>query len=716
MAFNKEYLKPTYNSEDDSIISDFYIPYLEKSITYDRAVGFFSATMLVYAAQGLSKFIHNGGVMRLILGHQVELDEFEAIQNGEKLKEIYDRLNVDLDSIINNVSTEIFTCRLEMLSWLVSTNRLKIKFAIRQKGMYHEKIGILQDSVGNKIVFQGSANESQMALLPNFNFESISTYPSWEVSIYEKYGITYEKRFEKLWNNEVLDTVVVDVPSETYCLISNFYKEVTAPYENIEEIISGKLKSEILNTFSEIPKLPQIIGVTEYKLKEHQKKALENWKSSEFNGIFALATGAGKTITALHGVTKLAEVQKHLALIIAVPYQNLADQWSEVMEMFSIKAIRCYMSKNNWQIELNTAISDFNLNQSKRFLAIIVVNKTLTSNDFQKQLKLINLKNIIFIGDECHHHGNKNIIKFLPNAKYRIGLSATPWSKKEEEREIILKSYYGDIVAEYSMKDALNDNILTPYLYFPHLFYLTEQETDDYQHLSSEIGKLIAIREQGGNIDEKILTSLYMKRARLIGSAENKFIELENILKSTEIEKHTLFYCGDGSVVDEKTEETDIFYIRDIEKVSAILHRNGWKSSRFTADESLNERRKIIENFKNGFIDAMVSIRVLDEGIDIPVCKQAFILASSRNERQFIQRRGRILRKSPSKSHAIIHDFIALPSSLVQIDESLRSLVENELDRFVEFSNIAINKQEIDDIGEKISENYKIDWLIKSLQ
>ena len=579
--------------------------------------------------------------------------------------------------------------------------------------MYHEKIGILKDEGGNKIVFQGSANESQMALLPDFNFESISVYPSWDVGIYEKYGSSYETRFERLWNNQAKETVVIDVPSDIYTLLANIYPSVKPPPEYIEKILfdelTGKKKKVQL-----LPTLPEILGASVYQLKNHQKAALSSWKSNDFNGIFALATGAGKTITALHAATQLANHQKHLALVVAVPYQNLADQWCEVMELFSITAIRCYMSKANWQLDLSTAISDFNLNKTKPFLAIVVVNRTLSSTAFQKEIQRLKPNNLLFVGDECHHHASKTIIKNLPEARFRIGLSATPWSSKEEEKESILKSYYGDIIANYSIADALKDNVLTPYQYFIHLFYLTSEETEEYQQISGEIGKLIAVREQGGSINEQLLMALSMKRARLIGSAENKFETLDKILKGMKKEKHTLFYCGDGSVVDERPSDVlDNSAIRDIERVASILHQQGWKSSRFTADESLKERRQIIDNFKNGFIDAMVSIRVLDEGIDIPACKQAFLLASSRNERQFIQRRGRILRKSIGKEFSVIHDFMVLPSENVYVDDCLKKLIDSELDRLVEFAHVAMNKKDAYETGKEISRFYSIDWFNK---
>jgi len=713
MAFNKVKLKSTYNSEEDSILNDFYIPVLEQAVSYDRAVGFFSASMLTYAAQGLSKFASNQGEMRLIIGHQVGDDEFEAIKNGEHLKETYEKLDVEFEKVIGDTSSDVFTCRLELLSWLVATSRLKIKFAIRRKGMYHEKIGIFKDKEGNKIVFQGSANESTVALLPDFNFESISVYPSWKEDVYKDYGLSYETRFERLWSNKSKQTVVVDIPSDIYTKLANIYKSVTPPSPTLEQELFDDLLGDNKKG-SIFPQLPKVLGSSTYQLKDHQKTALASWKANDFNGVFALATGAGKTITALHAATQLANHKKHLALVVAVPYQNLADQWCEVMDLFSITAIRCYMSKSNWQLELSTAISDFNLNQTKPFLAIVVVNRTLTGEAFQKEIQRIKPDNLLFVGDECHHHSSKNILKKLPDARFRIGLSATPWSSKEEEKKVALTSYYGGIVAEYSIANALDDNVLTPYQYFIHPFYLTDEETEEYQQLSTDIGKMIAIRESGGSINDTILTALFMKRARLIGSAENKFERLREILKKSKIEKHTLFYCGDGSVIEERSEkELDDLAVRDIKRVASILHGQEWKSSKFTADESLKERRNIIDNFKLGCIDAMVSIRVLDEGIDIPVCKQAFLLASSRNERQFIQRRGRILRKSMGKELSIIHDFIVLPSEGIYLDEALKSLVNSELDRVYEFSHVAINKKELYDAANNIAGIYSIDWLEK---
>jgi len=715
MGFKKSKLKATYNSEDDSLLSDFYMPFLADAISYDRAVGFFSASMLTYASQGLSKFLSNNGKMRLIVGYQIDPDEFEAIQRGDLQKEINTRLHSDFYEVINEASSELFNCRLELLCWLIANGRLKIKFALCRKGMgmYHEKIGIFKDAEGDEIVFQGSANESKNALLPDFNFESISVYPSWKKEIFESYGLTYVNRFDRLWGNNSKKAFVIDIPSDLYVALAKKFPAIKLPPTANDEMLLADefLRGDSNLTF--LPKLPEELNGIEYRLKGHQKNALEKWSANGFNGIFALATGAGKTITALHAATKLFDYQSQLVVVVSVPYQNLADQWCSVMSLFSMEPIRCYMSKVKWQVELNNAITDFNLKKMKPFLAIVVVNNTLQSSAFQEELSRIDINKLLFVGDECHHHSSNKVVRKLPQAKYRIGLSATPWSLKEKEKQEIIKSYYSDIIYDYSIADALEDNVLTPYHYFIHPIHLTNEETENYQDISREAAKLEAIKIQGGQIEEKVLKMLYMKRARIIGSANNKFEKLDGLLGKLKKENHTLFYCGDGSVIEEYDDQDNQSNItrRDIERVATLLNKHGWKSSRFTASEALNERRRIIKNFVDEHIEAMVAIRVLDEGIDIPVCKQAFLLASSRNERQFIQRRGRILRKYTGKDLSVIHDFIVLPSEEINCDDVLLSLVSSEMDRVFEFSHVAANKDSAFTNAEQLSDKYGLDWL-----
>lgn len=355
---------------------------------------------------------------------------------------------------------------------------------------------------------------------------------------------------------------------------------------------------------------------------------------------------------------------------------------------------------------------------SRKFGAIVVVNRTLKSPEFQECLSKIRGNRLLWIGDECHHHTSKAYEGFLPeHANYRIGLSATSQHYRDEERNERLSEFYGDIVYSYTLKQAIQDKVLTPYVYCPHLVEFTESEADEFVELSEQIGRIMA--RQKGKAAEMApqLTGLLMRRARLVGSAANKLPALETVLTGEKPTQHTLFYCGDGSVeIDEGeavTDESNAQSKRQVEAVSSLLHSMSWDVSRFTSRESRKDRDNILENFRLGIIDAMVAIRCLDEGIDVPACSTAYILASSRDPRQFVQRRGRILRLSPVKEQAVIHDFIVvLPPAYEDSSDYAKRLIKSELVRVVEFSSLSENRSEAYEALAPVLRAYDLEHMI----
>jgi len=215
-------LKSVYRSGKDDLLKDFYMPALKSAKYYDRAVGYFSTTLLAYALKGISSIVKNEGVMRLIVGHPLEEDEFEALKEGKQLKTIS---NAELDKLIESASTKIEHARLQLFMLLVATNRIELKFAFKPRGMYHEKIGIIKDSLGNKILFHGSANETTNAINPDLNFESIAVYKNWKPDIYMEYAESFERGFEDLWSGNDKSVVTIDMPSEMYEKISQIYRD-----------------------------------------------------------------------------------------------------------------------------------------------------------------------------------------------------------------------------------------------------------------------------------------------------------------------------------------------------------------------------------------------------------------------------------------------------------------------------------------------------------
>ena len=407
-----------------------------------------------------------------------------------------------------------------------------------------------------------------------------------------------------------------------------------------------------------------------------------------------------------------------MLLIIAVPYVALAEQWVDELKMFNIVPINCFGARDSWTKDLSLKIDSL-LSQSIEFAAIVVVNKTLISEKFQSEIRRVPESRTCFIGDEVHHHSAEFINKKLPPAVWRLGLSATPYSDRtsddleefeQESRKSRLETYYGDIVATYSLGDALADRVLTPYNYYLFEVYLTAVETDKYINLSHQIGRLMNIDKSRNN---EALNSLLRKRNRIIANAEKKLDALDEVLKAEKLidKSYTLFYVGEGKAgVDDddddlRDEQED--EVSQLDEVAKVIRKNNWKVSSFTARESKGDRIKIMNSFTEGSIDALVSMRVLDEGIDIPKCQRAFILASSRNSRQFIQRRGRILRKYPNKELAHIYDFLVVPSPNNK-DSNCTRLVESELRRAKEFMMLSANQESARMDMDKIADIYGI--------
>lgn len=694
--FKDHQWKAVYRSDSDRLLEDFYIPALKQSVSYDRAVGFFSATMLSFAAQGISALVENGGSMRLIFGGELDASDAEAISSGYEQKVLAEKRGKEILWQIDNLSEVLANQRLIALSWLVANGHLSIKLALKRRGMYHEKIGIFEDAAGDRLIFQGSANETTYALLPDFNFESINVFPSWRKELSDHFA-PYLEGFERLWHNATKDTLVIDFPEaakERLIKISINAKRPPSPNVELDiwRRLTARVPDEPTQTIS-LPRIPVSFKGSAFEILPHQRAALNAWKSHELQGILAMATGSGKTVTSIYGMVKLYELSKRQFLVVAVPYQTLADQWVDELATFNIFAIGCYESSAIWADRLSKAVSAFETG-ALSFGCCVVVNRTLESPGFQDRLRRIPAADLAFIGDECHHHAAYGLSAALPaHARFRLGLSATPKHYFDDKRTEALTKYYGEVVYEYGLADALRDNVLTPYEYFVHFVDLNDAEAEQYLDLSAKISKLAAGAKVNDLVDpsDAQLKMLLFKRGRLLGNAENKIGVLKALLASLPVSAFHLFYCGDGSIETEDDELT-----RQVDLVSKALFDRGWKVSHFTSRESRDARRQILDNFKIGVIDGLVAIRCLDEGVDVPDCRVAYILASSRNPKQFIQRRGRILRRAANKDVAVIHDFLVrLPDDNGGSNSPSRRLLIAELGRVAEFGGLALNRNDV---------------------
>ncbi|HYW84881.1 MAG TPA: DEAD/DEAH box helicase family protein, partial [Spirochaetia bacterium] len=455
---------------------------------------------------------------------------------------------------------------------------------------------------------------------------------------------------------------------------------------------------DALPAYTDVGPLPGIEEVlllpSDIQLREHQKDAIRKWFGNNGRGLLAMATGSGKTITALALASKVYEwANAPLLIVIVCPFLHLCAQWIEEAQRFGLDPLLCALDRSRWYESLSTRL--FNLaSGTRRVASVVVSNATLATPAFQGLLRRAPARSL-FIGDEVHNLGAPDLRNALPeNFAFRLGLSATPQRHRDPAGTEAIRVYFGEPVIRYTLRQALQDRVLCPYRYFPVLVRLQDDELDTYLQLTRRIGQIMGTSEAGEG--STYLEVLLLQRARLLASARGKIPALIGCLSPQKETTHNLIYCGDGSVEG----EVDASIMRQIDAVVRALGRDvGMAVAKYVADTPLTRRHILRKRFAEGSIQGLIAIRCLDEGVDIPETRRAFILASSTNPRQFIQRRGRILRRAPGKSMADIYDFIVEPS-MEELDPSapifptVRNLFRRELSRILEFAGLAVNGPE----------------------
>jgi superfamily II DNA or RNA helicase len=402
-----------------------------------------------------------------------------------------------------------------------------------------------------------------------------------------------------------------------------------------------------------------------------------------------MATGAGKTLTALFLIARLrSKSDVPLAILIVAPYIHLVDQWCDNARQFGMRPIRCAEGRQRWRDELALAVNMANAGH-RPILTIAVTQATLITETFTELIGRIRVT-LVVIGDEVHNYATPETIRALPNhARFRLGLSATPERHRDDEGTQRLLDYFGPVVYRYGLAEAIRDRVLTPYRYYPVRVGLDDDEYQQYLEITRQLARFQVDDDTTNDVAMRLL----LKRARVLASARSKVPALRDLLVADRSKSHILVYCGDGRVEGEVPEE-------QMRQVAAVVQMVGtdlrMRCASYTAETPPERRRELLKSFASGDLQVLVAIRCLDEGVDVPAARTAYLLASSSNPRQFVQRRGRVLRLAPGKESATIYDMMAIPD-LSDVGEASplfapsRSLVARELKRAAEFAELAIN-------------------------
>lgn len=720
----------SYRTGTDYEPIQFYVDGLCQSKRFDLLLGYFSSSAINVLSSGFAKFLYSGGSIRLVTNHILSKQDKEAIK---KSGELCDKPNslIDITDIkylkqtLDEYGQHFFEC----LAWLIANKRIDLKIIKPNdgKGIAHYKSGAFFDGQ-NTAVFKASCNFTAYGLLENA--EELECHLSWDVGSQNRIEDQTEY-FENIFSGKAthVDYLNVDDIQEA---IKNEFGDKTIDELLVQEkdllekrsksFINPKLKrrfeaiQEEIEEIADQPRFPYPDGPRPYQIE-----AYNNWVTNNHKGIFAMATGTGKTITALNCL--LEETLKNNGIyhaLILVPTITLVEQWREEAKQFNFKEIIEVSSKTKWENKLATTVS-----MARKIPISFVVITTYASfvrERFFKEASKFPLDTII-IADEAHNIGALSVAKKIKEITFqkRIGLSATPKRIYDITGSEAMENFFNDsepYTYTFSMERAIAEGILCKYYYHPHIVNLTVDEMDEYIRISKQLAKLFD-PESGEFRSADIAERLLLKRKRIIHKAANKLAVVSAILEIRYREEKTLAYTF---VYVPEGETEDVIELDDCDNVAeSIKIINQYTRAIGKIDESvrvnqftsgMKNRDEILEQFREGRIDVIASMKCLDEGVDIPRAEHAIFCSSTGNPRQFIQRRGRILRTHPDKNVAVIHDLVVVPDLNSNTSSDTynleRNMVQKELERVMHFASLSMNPFETEEAFTEVCRHYNL--------
>lgn len=695
MPLNELHFATSYNKAEQDIAKDFYLPCMRAAKRYDRISGYFGSTVYIIAWEALKEFINNDGRMRIICSPYVSESDEAALSEGYSARN--DKILADaiIKEVEGMLDSPDLSAPSKLLSYLVVEGIVDVKIAVptgsesaAAKRLFHDKVGIFCDESGNKVGFRGSMNETFKGLSEDGNIESIDVFPNWLDQRDRERVEEADAFFDKLWKYRVSGIQVYAFPAAAKEILKT--KTNGIKWEELLDEIKVSNNKALKWKPSKAPgaRIP----------RDHQVKALEAWEKNGRRGIFEHATGSGKTFTAMCAINDA--LKKNETVLVLVPSRDLLKQWNkelrETLTDLDVYYLLCGDNNSEWKKP--GKLASWSGRGSKTHRIIISTMDTACSNDFIRGLSQGD--HLMIVADELHRMGStkrRNILTI--NSGARLGLSATPRRYGDPDGTAALFDYFGGLIPPpFTLEDAIKSGVLTRYFYYPQRISLTKNEQEAWNEVTDEIKKIMARMrnaEEGKiNINSNPrLKQLLINRARIVKNAAGKVPLAIRVLKEHfRPGQKWIIYCDN---------------IAQLNLVCSGARREGFDAYEYYA-EMEGDRDTTLEYFsQNGGV--LVSIKCLDEGVDIPSTTDALILASSQNPREFIQRRGRILRNSEGKLFAHLYDAITVP--VVSEDESEKglSIIAAELSRAIQFGEGAENPACVTDL-KNIAVDYQIDY------
>lgn len=679
----------SYHKGRDDIAAAFYLPCMQRASEYDRAVGFFRSTAFIIAWPALRDFVHRGGRIRVLCSQVLAGEDIEALSEGYSARVDEALAARFVEEVRSLLRDDVLREPARVLAALVARGALELQIAvIREKDegsasrrIFHDKLGIFRDEEGNAVIFKGSMNETWTGLAADGNLESIDVAATWLGARDLERARTEEAYFADLWNNRYPTLNVRPFPK--------------VARDELEQAADKDWESSVERLLTRPQPLPAPKDPRGRSLKPHQAAGLAAWEANGRRGILAFATGSGKTFTAITALRGALEERSEVVVVI-VPDQVLFGQWyrelSETTSDLDARILRAGAGYDSWRDTLRL----WTMPGEERRIVLATV-QTASTNEFLQ--KLAPGGHLFLVADEVHRLGSPHHRRLLEERLFgaRLGLSATPERAGDPDGTAAVLQFFGGVLEpRYTLADAVRDGVLTRYFYRPHTVQLSEHEAADWRALSKDIAQLrwrISRGGDDGGLGER-LQRLYIKRARVVKHAAAKVpLAVEVLSREYQRGGRWIVYC----------EDTD-----QLNAVSQALLRAGIQNMPFHSqmEGDREETLKWLER-RGGIV---VAIKCLDEGVDIPSVTHALILASSKNPREFIQRRGRVLRIAPNKALAYVHDAIVVPPKAEEDEDRGDPIAEGELARAIEFAQHADNPAAGADL-QQIAIDRNINWI-----
>jgi superfamily II DNA or RNA helicase len=695
MRLDRFDFRTSYNKAENNIAEEFYLPCMRSSVKYDRISGFFGSTIYIVAWSALKEFVQNGGKMRLICSPYISDSDQAALSEGYSARNnqlLAHSIKEEVEALFQSPS---LSAPARLLAYLVAEGIVDVKIAVPgaytdadARRMFHDKVGLFTDSLNHSVGFRGSMNETFKGLSPDGNIESIDVFPSWADARDKTRVDNAQEFFDRLWRNLVNGVVVYPFPSAIKEILRNKAKgtnwEQLLDEVKVIESAAAKWKPS-KHAGGKIP-------------RPHQANALESWVRNGRRGILEHATGSGKTFTAMCAIRDAFDRKE--TVLILVPSLDLLSQWYKELQETVVDIPVYYMMCGDGNAEWRRpgVLRTWTGKGQGPNRIILSTMDTASSADFVQSVSQGD--HLFLVADEVHRLGSPCRRQLLRvNTGARLGLSATPYRYGDPTGTQALLDYFGGVITPpFTLEDAIRSGVLTRYFYHPQKLRLSASEQERWNEITEEVRRLVAKsgRSETANtnlMDDPRLKKLLINRARIVKNAEAKVP-----LAIATLETH---YCRG---------QKWIVYCDNITQMNAVLKgatAAGFDAFEYYADMAGNREMTLSYFEDNGGV--LVSIKCLDEGVDIPSATHALILASSQNPREFIQRRGRILRKSPGKHFAHLYDAITIP--VMDEDESSKSLsiILAELSRAIKFGVSAENPACITDL-KNIAVDFQIDY------